>query len=398
MSHPRDLQFFPLLPDSEWERGNVRKFPSGHVLPIEPDAADALPTGRRGQHHGLLYDGSWLGHDPHHWPHPVLPLASGAASECRLRMEDEEGGCDAVALDVGYEPSPDSRLVGIAETMVEAHVATCREGDGSEGAMWGVGDHLRRDGLRGAFATHDETGRRRVAAAMEVAGGIFERRYVGKGLGYEQMVEEQQRLWQSPPWPMCWDVSCNLGNSSHRDPDGWRSYAVWVRSGGGAAPQSDRWWLLFQRHGVAVAIVHGTWISWHGRKLSNCSAVPRVAGGERLLSVFCHLPANLTKVSERRVECQGVLQQRAAGEGERGRALFDTLQKGMCVVYRTAPPIPAHVSGKAARHKWVKAHVRWAPARITAVTDTHVEVMAEGGSGLRETLSVQEVSNRLVRP
>ena len=387
----------PLLPDDEYERGNVRKFPSGHVLPIQPDAVDALPKGRRGQHHGVLYHGGWLGHDPHHWPHPVLPLASGAASECTLLLEDEQGG-DPVPLYVGYDPLPDARLVGIGETMLEEHVAKCREDDLSEGAMWGVGDHLRRDGLRGAFITHDDSSRRRVAAAMEIAGGIFGRHYVGKGLGYEQMVEEQQRLWRSPPWPVCWDVSCDLGNSCHRDPDGWRSYAVWVRSGGGVAPQSDRWWMLFPRHGVAVAIVHGTWISWHGRKLSHCTAVPRVAGGERLLSVFCSMPADLMKVSERRVDCQAVLQQRASGEGERGRALFDTLRMDMHVLYRTFPRIPAHVSGKAAQRKWVKAHARWAPARVTAVTDTHVEVMVEGGSGKRETLSVQEVSNRLVRP
>ena len=60
------------------------------------------------------------------------------------------------------------------------------------------------------------------------------------------------------------------------------------------------------------------------------------------------------------------------------------------------PPAPAHVSGKAALRKWVKAHVRWAPARVTEVTDTHVWVRAEGGASLYERLSVQEVSNRLV--
>ena len=91
-----------------------------------------------------------------------------------------------------------------------------------------------------------------------------------------------------------------------------------------------------------------------------------------------------------------MLQQRAGGEGERGRALFGMLRKGMCVVYRTPPPAPAHVSGKAALRKWVKAHVRWAPARVTEVTDTHVWVRAEGGASLYERLSVQEVSNRLV--
>ena len=222
----------PLLPDHEYERGNVRKFPSGDVLPIDAEAADRIPVGRRGQRTGLLYHGGWLGHDPHHWPHTVLPLACGAAFETTLLLENELGG-GVVPLHVAYDPAPDPRLVGIAETMVDVHVAACRVSDCAVGGMWGVGDHLRRDGLRGAFATHDDAGRHRVASVMEVAGGIFHRHYVGKGLGFEEMVQEQQRLWQSPTWPVCWDVSRNLGNACHRDADGWRCYAVWVRKGGG---------------------------------------------------------------------------------------------------------------------------------------------------------------------
>ena len=82
--------------------------------------------------------------------------------------------------------------------------------------------------------------------------------------------------------------------------------------------------------------------------------------------------------------------------GECGHALFDTLQEHMHVLYRTCPRIPSHVTGKAALRKWVKKHVRWAPAHITGLTDTHVEVLLEGGTGRHEVLSVQDVSNRLV--
>ena len=391
------LEQIPMLPESEYERGNVRKFPTGHVFPIEPDAADALPVGRRGQRNGLMYDMEWIGHDPHHWPTTVLPSATGEESEWEMQLEDELGGED-VTLSVGYEAQPDSRLEGCAETLIDCHVAACREGDFAEGAMWGAGDHLRRDGLPGAFATHDEASRRKTSSAMETAGRIFSGHYAGKGLGFEGMLAEQARLWQdgAPDWAVCWDISCNLANASHRDADGWRCYAVWLLAGGGRAQQSDRFWLLFPRHGVAIALIHGTWVSWHGRKLSHCTAVPRTAGGERMLSLFCSLPANLLKFFERRLACQQVLQQRSAGEGERGRALFERLHVGMRVTYRTAPCIPSHIHGKPAQHKWVKAHSRWALARVTVVTGTHVEVMVEGGSCLRDTLSVQQVSNRLV--
>jgi hypothetical protein len=135
---------------------------------------------------------------------------------------------------------------------------------------------------------------------MEQAGRAFIRRWTGARVEFEQLLEDQQRLWgaKSRPWPLCWDMSDGLGNAMHVDPDGHRSYAVWL-SALGHAGASRSWYLLFPRHGLAIELCHGCWISWDGRVQPHCTAVPDVAEGDRLMSLFCSLPANAMNVLER---------------------------------------------------------------------------------------------------
>ena len=64
----------------------------------------------------------------------------------------------------------------------------------------------------------------------------------------------------------------------------------------GSSQRACGWWFLFLEHGVAVALAHGMWISWDGRSQPHCSAVPCVPKGDRLLSLFASLPANLCSV------------------------------------------------------------------------------------------------------
>ena len=67
----------------------------------------------------------------------------------------------------------------------------------------------------------------------------------------------------------------------------------------GHASKSRHWWLLFPQHGVAVQLMHGTWVSWDGRSAPHCTAVPDVAAGDCLMSLFCSLPADAVGVLER---------------------------------------------------------------------------------------------------
>ena len=386
------------MPEAEYPRGNVQRYPNGATVTIETDAADAIHVGRRGQRSGLLYDESYPGFHPCLWPCVVSPPADGHVGSYRLVLEGGGGGGQVV--DVCYDPHADRRLLGWAQTAMELHVP-CREGDISVGDMVGVGDHLARDGRLVHYKTQGEASRRRVAGLMQGAGGVFEKHFGGRDVGFHDMLHTQQRLWpqrKSPiGWPLCWDASQDLGNARHRDADGHRSYAWWGRSGQG----SSSWWLLFPDWGVAISLEHSTWVSWDGRQKGgqwHCTAVPQIAEGDGLYSIFCSLPLSLLNVRERVVSSVCTMQERAAGEAVSGREVFAQLQKGTKVTFRTEPLAPedVHARGKGALRRWVKKHTRWALATVVRVTETHVELKDDSSTGARSWLSVSDVSNRVV--
>ena len=386
------------MPESEYPRGNVRRYPSGATISIEADAADNINMGRRHQRKGLLYDESYPGFYPTLWPCVVSPPADGHAGSYRLVLQPGEGEQgEGHVVDVCYDPRSDDRLLGWAQTAMAEH-APCRTEDMAVGGMVGVGDHLLRDGRLAHFKTAGVASRRRISNLMEGAGGVFQKHFGSRGVGFDEMVREQQRLWPQHKrpigWPLCWDASANLGNAMHDDPDGWRSYAVWRRSGRG----SGSWWLLFPEWGVAICLEEGTWVSWDGRRQRHCTAAPSVHADDEFFSLFCSLPASLLGVRERVVSCVETMQQRSAGEGVRGSELFGMLREGMRVTYRVSPVAPAEVlaRGKGALRQWVKQNTRWALARVHRVTETHVIVKDQNSAGTSVRLSVSDVSNRLV--
>ena len=266
----------------------------GESVPIDPDAANSIPQGRRHQRSGLVYDEGFEGCLPSSWPHTCFPPPHGGMGGRQFVLGGYGEGVGDTIVDVCYSPSVDVRMVASAEGAIDAHVRTCREGDPGSGGMIGMGSHLRRTGFVGDFVVRDGAARQVTSAAMEFAGRAFTSHFGGRGVGYEEMLVEQHRLWpHAPPWPMCWAASFDLGNAMHVDVrDGWRCYAVWVsRLGYAGLGRSSRWWLLFPRHGLAVALVHGTYISWDGRVQHHCTAVPNVAPGDRLLSLFWYSPS-----------------------------------------------------------------------------------------------------------
>ena len=187
-------------------------------------------------------------------------------------------------------------------------------------------------------------------------------------------------------------VSFDLSNSMHVDSrDGRRSYAVWLsRLGYAGLGQSSHWWLLFPRHGLAVALVHGTYISWDGRAQHHCTAVPNVAPGDRLLSLFCSLPADCRKANERAL--MGVEALREGGP------VFARLALGMLVMFRQVDPKRASApqpKSKAAKRAWGKAHFRFVRSTVVDLTDTHATLLVES-SGVCEVLAKCEVNNIVV--
>ena len=223
------------LHDDDYVRGNVRKYPSGITMPIDVEAADAIRQGRRKQHAGLCYEEHGFdGFSFCTWPHVFAAPASGSGHHNAM-LHGPSGMDDATKVSVIYEATPDPKLVGVAKVFWDAH-KPCRETDTSAGGMVGVGEHLRRDGHVANFVVTDAAARARVAAGMEQAGRAFGRRWTGAGVEYEHLLDDQDRLWgaKSRPWPLCWDMSDGLGNAMHVDPDGHRSYAVWLSALGHA--------------------------------------------------------------------------------------------------------------------------------------------------------------------
>jgi hypothetical protein len=111
------------------------------------------------------------------------------------------------------------------------------------------------------------------------------------------MIQQQRYLWpidcpdELTDVPRCWNASLNLGNEKHNDNVGTRSFAVWVSNNKESSETS--WYLLSPEWEVAIELCHGTWISWNGKICGHCLAIPNLAGGVQLLSLFCSIPQNL---------------------------------------------------------------------------------------------------------
>ena len=335
---------------------------------------------------------AWEIGDTSHW--------EGWQETMALRAKGWRGRGRGVMLDIEHDPDVDPRLLRFAHVCMEEHVRV-REQEGSVGGMVGVGEHLRRDGLRGSFVVSSEGARRSVAAGMEAGGHDFARHFGGKGNGWEEVMATQRRLWPkgAPSRPACWNASVDLGNAMHRDFDGAPCFALWMAREGHAG-RSRSWWLGFPRHGVWVELAHGVRVRWHGKLLSHATAVPDVAEGDGLYSIFTSLPADVLGFLGR--EREGVEEMRerhAPGLGREpgfGRHLFDSLQEGQHVTYRFVPLAPPEVAKGSIRkrRKWGVEHARWVRATVARKGADHV-VLKDVGGGKECRLTVSDVVNRV---
>ena len=188
-----------LLPDDEYMRGNVRKYPSGITLPIDAAAADNMRQGRRKNRQGLCYEEHGFdGFSPASWPHVFAAPASGFGHHDAMLQQHPALGTFgytqvSVILTVIYEAKPNPKLVGVAETFWEAHKPV-RDTDPSAGGMVGTGEHLRRDGHVANVVVADAEARARVAGGMECAGNSFVKRWTGAHVGFEELLGHQ---WQA---------------------------------------------------------------------------------------------------------------------------------------------------------------------------------------------------------
>ena len=248
----------------------------------------------------LLYDEGHVGFCPKNWRFFV-----GRSDEGRWLLlpsdGDKEGQPHPLYVHRSKNVEENSSLYEVTKTLINNHPQV-RNGEGWDGvgSMIGVGEHLDMHGKHCNFVLKDEkrhmwTDTNENLIMMD-CGQIFEKHFGGKDVGYHDMIAKQKTVWPTncpsrlSDHPRSYSASCNLGNELHRDNDAARSFAVWVNEKG---DESKSWYLLFPEWEVAIEVTHGTWISWNGRYCGHCTAVPNVAAGDSLLSLFCTIPQRL---------------------------------------------------------------------------------------------------------
>jgi hypothetical protein len=350
-----------------FHRGNVlmsRKKNVDVFQPISRAKADVLPQGRRGQHKGLLYHEGFNGFDPKTWEVVVR-------SHQNVRLELFSMVVDAPSTIVDIQRAPtttDAKLFNITALAIAEHNMV-RTDDGV-GGMVGIGDRLGYDGDMHPFVMKNEDMRGRLFHDLHfVAGSQFAKHFGDRDVGFKEMLKYQADYWPKPKTIRCWDASENIGNSCHTDRDNARSFAVWLRSKTNTCVGG--WWFLFPKHGVAVELAHGTWMSWDGRVQPHCSAVPFcVSKDDQLLSLFASIPYNLCSVFECEQVCGDAIKARQEqdtdGPWSGSKGIFLQLYIGIRVMIRWVPDAPEHLS-KNGKRRWGQSHFRWSACKVVAL-------------------------------
>ena len=121
----------------------------------------------------------------------------------------------------------------------------------------------------------------------------------------------------------------------------------------------------------------------------HCTCVPQVGEGDRLMSLFCTLPKGVVSFYERSASCVDTMRMRSSRDADtlRGRALFDSFQKGERALYRVSQELPSgsRITSKRQRRRWGSEHVRWVDVTIGDVASDHLWVRFP--SGQEEKLS-----------
>jgi hypothetical protein len=196
-----------------------------------------------------------------------------------------------------------------------------------------------------------------------------------------------------------WQGSDGLANEEHKDDDGARSYAWWGCHHPG---KSQGWWLLFPRWGVAIALAHGTFVSWDGRACAHCSAVPQVGEGDRLLSLFTSLPRDLCADRSSHHACQEILRQRMDGRHFGAEGIFSQLYEGSLVTLKWNAEPPKHISKRRCKQRsWGKRNGRWLPCVVKSIDEETgcVDLREKNGGKfgkVHEQLSPSDLFNRVV--
>ena len=380
----------PHLGDN-YPRGNVYK----GVSIAQEQAVELVPDGKCGQVVGLLYNPSMVGCTPETWPFVVT-------KEQRLLLRQPEQDKPDILLDIHFssDEHENLKLVSIAKELFQVHhnVRNGVEWKGM-GNMYGMGDHLTYERKVKSYCLKKPSLNRQVKTQLAVIGDIFNKHFKHREVGFDNLLDKQKLLWPKQDKANLrarhWQGSESLANKEHNDNDAVRSYAWWGCHNPG---KSHGWWLLFPRWGVAIALKHGTFVSWDGRECAHCSAVPQVEEGDNLLSLFTSLPCNLCDDRSTHHACQEILRQRMDGGHFGAEGIFSQLKMGSQVTLLSIGKPPKHIIKK--RSKW-KRNVRWVRCVVKSINEVTKCIDLREKSGGKfgkvcEQLDFSDIFNRVV--
>ena len=330
-----------------------------------------------------VYDLEQPGCDPEYdrvnWPRKIVPGSEGGVDEFSLRLESEDASGSVLVY--GVYGFPDARVDKVVtDTTVQNYTdhltAEARTTEPGYGAMLNAGQRVGMQGYVGSADGGGSVQTRSVAAAQRL-GSIFALvfgRDYSDHCGWYSMLAHQHYLYggQCPAWPLCWQLSYWLGNAMHNDRDGDRSFAVWVGRG--------YTWLLFPRHGLAIKLMHGTWISWDGARLPHCTAYSASA---ELYSSFCSIPRDTCLSLARTRMCMHIMKDRAVSKCTEALCAMphvsQLVRPGMPVFLRWTRSVPDDMLAHAQRTgNWRKVtqwrhaarNIKWTQCLVEEV-DTH---------------------------
>jgi len=279
-------------------RGNNHK--GSHIT---QESAASLPMSGRNQVPSLVYDESKNGFCPREWRFHVN---QNEDQSLFLQPLDQDGDGDDYSNMVHVHRSRNEEenfflYRSTSNFINERNAVRTTKGWDGKGKMVGIGEHIDRKGVHCIFVIKPELRNQWSNEAEKITlqkcGNIFKKHFENKPVGFKELLLKQKFLWPTDcpdeltDVPQCWNASLNLGNELQNDCDGDRSFAVWINNKKESSNIS--WYLLFPEWEVAIEICHGTWISWNGTVCGHCMAVPNLADGDRLLSLFCSIPKKL---------------------------------------------------------------------------------------------------------
>lgn len=274
---------------------------------------------------GLVYDTKLDGFNPLKSGWPIVITKDMLEVRLELESEDYDGvnNTTTYPLHVHRNKKLDtSRLFETCLKIADNYKDVRKIGWGGCGHMYSAGCNVGFKGLVSEVALSSKMKkqsiefRESIKNGLENAAEIFSKEFGDKNVKYEETINHVNSVWTKKtkcPKIVSWIISDGLGNPMHVDDDHSRSFAGWFTK---KEIKNRSAWLLFPKHGVAIELCDGTFISWDGIHCDHCSSVPNLSPNNRIFSLFTAVTNKVHRTLQKAKNCQAILKKIKA-EGTR---------------------------------------------------------------------------------